>query len=958
MRFGENVRGVSAALGVLVSLAACSSRTEFVPQPSDAGEDAVDAGGVTPWAWVAKSDKAALLSVHGTSARDVWMSGADDGTGPVVLHFDGRGWQRIATGTRGDLWWVYAVEDGPVFFGGSDATLLRYEDGVFARVPTPGLGKHTIYGVWAAAKDDLYAVGSRAGSNGFIWHYDGDEVVEVPLPTGIPTDDNRDEPGLFKVWGASKNDVWAVGGRGVILRGNAHDGFGVERTGADETLFAVASRNDQVAVVGGTSQGLLLETGALEPSNDELGERTPTDAPLLQGVSIGPDGTVWAAGVGGAIYRGAGGKYTPVDPGLDFAAAESIHSVWVDPDGGVWAVGGDVLTPELDQGLALHVGAEVPVITVEPPPEQEAVCPPDEVDPEPDASIARRWNEQVLAAIRREVPQPTVHARNLFHLSVALWDAYAAYEPSAKGYLFEEKLEVGDALAARQEASSHAAYRVLSHRYATTSGGGRVSKACFDALMDRLGYDPTDTTTTGNSPAALGNRVGGLVIATFAEDGANEANAYADPEAYDPETPRLVVDRPGTSATDPLKWQKLILAKAETQNGIPVGAGAQPYIGAHWGHVTPFALERPAPGAAYLDIGTPFTELNDELVEQVVDVLSRSAMMDVEDETTIDISPSAMGNNPLGTNAGAGYANNPVTGETYPSAVVRRSDFGRVLAEFWADGPNSETPPGHWNTIANTVADTPEFERRLFGEGAALDRLSWDVRVYFALNGALHDAAIAAWELKRKYVSSRPITLVRYLAGLGQRSEPESAFYHPKGLPLVPGLIELITEDSSAPGERHAHLARYVGELAVRAWQGEPGDRKHEVGGVAFVRALEWIPYQRRTFVTPAFPGYVSGHSTFSRAAAQVLTGLTGSSYFPGGSAGVDCLPGYLFFEQGPTAPVRLQWATYFDAADQAGQSRIWGGIHIAQDDFDGRRIGDRVGTVALAKAVTYFAAE
>jgi hypothetical protein len=286
--------------------------------------------------------------------------------------------------------------------------------------------------------------------------------------------------------------------------------------------------------------------------------------------------------------------------------------------------------------------------------------------------------------------------------------------------------------------------------------------------------------------------------------------------------------------------------------------------------------------------------------------------------------------------------------------MVRRSDFGRVLVEFWADGPTSETPPGHWNTIANGVADSPDFARKLYGE-QELDPLSWDVHTYLALNGALHDAAIAAWELKRIYVSARPISLIRYMAGKGQRSEPDSPSYNPDGLPLIPGLIELITEDSSAPGERHEHLARYIGEIAIKSWRGEPGDRKHELGGVGFIRALEWMPYQRRTFVTPAFPGYVSGHSTFSRAAAEVLTGLTGSAAFPGGHGSYTFEPGYLFFESGPSAKVSLEWATYYDAADQAGQSRLWGGIHIRYDDFDGRRIGSRVGKQALETAATFY---
>src|SRR5690606_16217895 len=121
--------------------------------------------------------------------------------------------------------------------------------------------------------------------------------------------------------------------------------------------------------------------------------------------------------------------------------------------------------------------------------------------------------------------------------------------------------------------------------------------------------------------------------------------------------------------------QKLVLAKAETQNGIPVGAGAQPYIGANWGHVTPFALERPAPGEAYLDIGSPLTELNDTVVEQVVDIVRRSSMMDAGDDTLIDISPGALGNNSLGTNDGVGHSGNPFTGAPYVATMVKRSDF-------------------------------------------------------------------------------------------------------------------------------------------------------------------------------------------------------------------------------------------------------------------------------------------
>ena len=113
------------------------------------------------------------------------------------------------------------------------------------------------------------------------------------------------------------------------------------------------------------------------------------------------------------------------------------------------------------------------------------------------------------------------------------------------------------------------------------------------------------------------------------------------------------------------------------------------------------------------------------------------------------------------------------------------------------------------------------------------------------------------------------------------------------------------------------------------------------------------MTYQKKTFVTPGFPGYISGHSTFSRAAAEVMTGITGSKWFPHG-LGTYTLPS-LANEAGPTQPVTLQWASYHDAADQVGLSRIWGGIHPPADDFSGRRVGAEVGQGVWALVQKYF---
>ncbi|NJK89243.1 MAG: vanadium-dependent haloperoxidase, partial [Myxococcales bacterium] len=435
---------------------------------------------------------------------------------------------------------------------------------------------------------------------------------------------------------------------------------------------------------------------------------------------------------------------------------------------------------------------------------------------------------------------------------------------------------------------------------------------------------------------------------------ANEQEDYEDPDRFVSPEPPMVVDRPGAVMIDPSRWQPLDLAVAVTQNGIPVGAGVQGYIGPHWRDVEPFAVERPAPGAPYFDLGEgPRFDAN---IIRSRRGHSLDAELDLTDEQIIDISPASYGNNSLGANDGQGYLQNPFTGEAYEPILVNRGDFGRVMAEYWADGPRSETPPGHWNVIAHQAMESPAFERRIEGAADELGALEYDLKLHLALNGALHDAAIVAWEIKRLYLSARPISLIRTMAGLGQSSEPAAADYDPMGLPLVEGLIERITAESAALGQRHHHLAPYIGELTVRSWRGEPGDPAAELGGIAWIRALEWVPYQRETFVTPAFPGYTSGHSTFSRSAAEVLAAITGTPFFPGG-LGQNVLKkdAYLTFEQGPSTDVPLSYATYYDAADQAGQSRLWGGIHIAADDFDGRRTGSEVGKRAFTKAKTFF---
>jgi hypothetical protein len=571
-------------------------------------------------------------------------------------------------------------------------------------------------------------------------------------------------------------------------------------------------------------------------------------------------------------------------------------------------------------------------------------------------SVARLWDEATLSLVRQVVPAPTVHARNLFHLSASMWDAWAAYDPTADGYFVTEKHTAGDVTAARETAISFAAYRLLLWRYGTVSDLASAPEE-LDAVMASLCFRTDFEATDGDSPAAFGNRIARTVIDIGSADGSLEDERYVD-SSYRPVNDPMEVTESGTTMRDPNAWQPLSLAKQLSQNGLPIPGNIQEFIGPHWGFVTPFALAPSATGTP-IDPGPP-PRLGDARTdalfrESAVEVLRHSAQLDPGDGVWMAIGADALGNSALGSNDGTGHEVNPATGEPYEPRRALRADFLRSVAEYWADGPDSETPPGHWNLIANLVADSPEFERRVGGEGPVLDPLEWDVKTYFALNGALHDAAIAAWGLKGYYDSVRPISMIRYLGGNGQSSDPAGPAYHPVGLPLVPGLVEVVTPESARAGERHETLADHVGEVVVRSWRGSPEEPETDTSGVGWIRAVDWVPYQRSTFVSPAFAGYVSGHSTFSRAAAEVLTAVTGSEFFPGGRASVTVKAGALLHEEGPTADIVLEWATYDDAADQAGVSRLYGGIHIAADDVEGRKAGAVCGTDAWALALRYF---
>jgi len=621
-----------------------------------------------------------------------------------------------------------------------------------------------------------------------------------------------------------------------------------------------------------------------------------------------------------------------------------------------------------------------------PPP---VVQTPDDRSP----SVSRLWNEVVLDAIRNDFARPTVHARNLFHISSAMYDAWSVYSTTAESYLLGKQLHEfscalgpftapADIHPAREEAIAFATYRLILHRF-SASPDAQDTIDSANGLMQQLGYDTADTSVNyaGGSAAAMGNYIADCYIDFGMQDGANEANDYAN-MSYVPTNPAIEPELPGNpDIVDLDRWQPISLSLAIDQSGNVISSEPE-FLSPEWGRVAPFALVDADKTTfqrdgfdydVYFDPGLPpsYTGASaDDYKWGFSLVAIWASHLDPNDGVMMDISPASIGNIQQypadvsefaqfydylnGGDASQGYVNNPVTGAPYAQQIVPRGDYARVLAEFWADGPESETPPGHWFVILNEVNDHPDLVRQLGGQGPELGPLEWNVKSYFALAGAMHDSAIAAWGIKGWYDYLRPVSAIRAMADRGQSSDPLAASYSPDGIPLVPQYIELVMSGDELAGSADEN----VGKIKLFTWRGPDYIQNPFVdeAGVGWILAENWWPYQRPSFVTPPFAGYVSGHSTYSRAAAEVLTALTGSEYFPGGMSSFQISANnFLVFEDGPSVDMTLEWATYRDASDQCSLSRIWGGIHPPADDLPGRLIGAQIGPAAFTLAQSYF---
>jgi hypothetical protein len=464
------------------------------------------------------------------------------------------------------------------------------------------------------------------------------------------------------------------------------------------------------------------------------------------------------------------------------------------------------------------------------------------VSPAVGPNVVVRWNNALLQGVRDSRLGPPMVSRALAIAHACMYEAWAAYDGHAVG------VELGGTLRrpARERslenkaaAISFAAYRAAVDLFP----GDKAS--VFDPLLASLGHDPAGTA------AGVGNVAAQAVLDARHHDGANQLGdvpggtpgvAYSDYTHYLPANGPMDIRVPfdPTLVHDPNAWQPL---RYEDASHTVVTPG---FIGPFWNRVTPFALDRAdelrsATGPARF--GTP------EFRAQCRELIDLSAAL---------------------------------------------TDEQKVIAEYWADGPHSELPPGHWNLFAQQVYHRDET-------GDSEHDLDLAVKLFFAMTAAIFDAGICAWDNKIAFNSVRPITGIR----LTFLDEP------------------------------------------ISAWGG-PGQ------GTKTILGRQWFPYQPTTFPTPPFAEYSSGHSNFSAAGAEILKRFTGSDRF-GGS--VTFAPGSSRVEPGltPATELTLSWATFSEAADQAGISRRYGGIHFEQGDLDARATGRAAAKKCWDKVETLF---
>jgi hypothetical protein len=316
---------------------------------ADSGDTAADT-----WTIVADDQPAAYLSVWGTGADDVFIAGADAGSGPAFAHFDGTAWSPITLGSTGDLWWVTGTgaASDTVWLGGAGGRVLQFSRAAGTATETVLDPTIIVFGIWGATDDDVWAVGGDVNApsdTAQVWHYDGTTWTRSDIPSEAAA-----RFAVYKVWGRSSTDVYAVGttGLGMHWDGTAWTTMSM---GTSSNLFTVHGDATDVWAVGGDFSGEIQHS-----DGGAFTAEAPSMALQINGVYGGGD-TPYAVGASGGVYM-RGGATWMADP-RGAPTPYDLHSVYVDDAGGVWTVGGHLSSFPLDHGIVVYGGgAAVPAL--------------------------------------------------------------------------------------------------------------------------------------------------------------------------------------------------------------------------------------------------------------------------------------------------------------------------------------------------------------------------------------------------------------------------------------------------------------------------------------------------------------------------------------------------------------------------------------------------------------------
>jgi hypothetical protein len=483
------------------------------------------------------------------------------------------------------------------------------------------------------------------------------------------------------------------------------------------------------------------------------------------------------------------------------------------------------------------------------PDDPKTIFPIDGVPTAFNDTVVVKWDDELLQTIRANPggTGPTITARAIGVLHTAIYDAWAAYVPVADGVHYRGKATGSSSEENKEKAISFAAHGTLVWLFPGRKAADGITSD-YDLQMQELGYGLNDS----SEPAQIGRAAAQATIAFRGGDNSNQANGYADTTGYTSENTWDKIN-------NPVRWQPLCVL---TPAGVAAG---KPHL--------PVAPDT---------CGPPHYAVQNPLTPHWRNVKTFSL-------------PSAHHFTPPGPPPpGADGSYNPTEVETALREASNLDDTKKVVAEYWADGPRSEFPPGHWALLGQALS-----RKRLHS-------LDTDAKLFFVMGNALLDASISSWAAKYNVDCIRPTSAIRH---------------------------------------------RYTGQK-ITSWLGP-------YKGYGLVDGSQWRPYQHPTVVTPPFPEYTSGHSTFSGAARIAIIAFTGSDTFNGQvtiKAGTSLFEPRTATHPGvPARDVTLKWKTFLDAADQAGMSRRYGGIHFESGDRHGRVNGAAVGWAVYEKAKRYW---